>query len=76
MVISSVIVKCLNGTENSLTAQLAEIEGVSVERVVDGDVILVLESPSVDSAAQTLEQKIVPLPGVAGAYPVYISMEA
>lgn len=73
--ISSVIVKCLNGAEKVLPTDLAQIQGVSVEKIHNGDIILLLESPSLEEAAQVLQQQIALLPGVSGAYPVYISME-
>lgn len=75
MVISSVIVKCLNKAEHTLETQLEKIEGVSVEGVYNGDFIIVLESSSVDAAVHIIEKEVTPLPGVAGAYPVYVYTE-
>lgn len=75
MVISSAIVKCLTEAEDTLSGQLEQIEGLSVEKVHNGDIIIVLESSSVDQALLTIEREITPLQGVLGTYPVYINME-
>ncbi|MEL1134579.1 chaperone NapD [Desulfitobacterium sp. THU1] len=75
MVISSLIVKCLRSFEDSLPNQLEQIKGVSVERVINGDIILVLENELVNDAVQLVESKIGSLPGVTGVYPVYIAMD-
>ncbi|AGA68527.1 uncharacterized protein involved in formation of periplasmic nitrate reductase [Desulfitobacterium dichloroeliminans LMG P-21439] len=76
MVISSVLVKCMDGTENALLVQLKKIEGVSVEAVINGDIILVIESESANASVQIIETGIQSLPGVVGVYPVYIHMDA
>ncbi|AFL99647.1 MULTISPECIES: chaperone NapD [Desulfitobacterium] len=75
MVISSLIVKCLHGFEDILPIQLKEVEGVSVEGVINGDIILVLESELVNDAVRVIESGIGSLPGVTGVYPVYIAMD-
>ena len=75
MVISSVIVKCLDEDSQELQSHLETIDGLSVEKEINGDYIIVLESLSVDDAIYTIEKRINLLPGVKGAYPVYINME-
>ena len=75
MVISSIIVKCINGAEEVLPTQLEQIGGVTVEGIHNGDIILVLESSSLDAAVHILETEITPLSGVIGAYPVYVNTD-
>ncbi|ACL19342.1 periplasmic nitrate reductase chaperone NapD [Desulfitobacterium sp. LBE] len=75
MVISSLIVKCLPGFEEPLLSRLKDLERVSVEGVMNGDIILVMENELVHDAVQMIESGIGALPGVTGVYPVYIAMD-
>jgi len=75
MIISSLILKCLVGFEEQLRASLATIKGLSVEEVLDGELILVLETTTADDSIQIMDKQILNLQGVFGVYPVYIHYE-
>ncbi|KJS19233.1 MAG: hypothetical protein VR72_19655 [Clostridiaceae bacterium BRH_c20a] len=75
MIISSLILKCLVGFEEQIRGPLANIKGLSIETVLEGQLILVLESPSVESVLQIMDEQILKLQGVIGVYPVYIHYE-
>lgn len=72
MVISSLVIKCVSGKEEQLAKAAANIPGLELVTIVDGQIIFTLESRSFKEAHQTLEDELKELPGALGVYPIYI----
>jgi len=75
MIISSLILKCFVGMEEQLRELLTNLEGLAIEKVLKGELILTLESPTVERAMEVMDKEILKLEGVLGVYPVYIHFE-
>ncbi len=72
IVISSLIVKCRQGQELLAKNTISKLPGISVESILEGQLVLVLETHSLKEAGKIIEQDIKEAPGVLGAYPAYI----
>ncbi|MDK2986207.1 MAG: hypothetical protein PWQ96_1851 [Clostridia bacterium] len=75
MTISSLIVKCKLGNEENIASRLRKFCGITVEEVLQGQLILVMENESLNEAHEMMDKEINNIPGVLGIYPAYIYFE-
>jgi len=72
MVISSIILNCSPGSEVAIKDSITEFKGLSVEAILTGQLILLLEKETLEAAYQLINDKLATIAGVWGVYPVYI----
>lgn len=74
MVISSLVVECVQGYVDQVKAQLEAMDGVEVHEVHDYKLVVTIEAETVDDS-HDIANSFVPLTGVIGVNLVYLNWE-
>ena len=74
MVISSLVVECVQGYVDQVKSQLEAMDGVEVHEVHDYKLVVTIEAETVDES-HDIANSFVPLTGVIGVNLVYLNWE-
>ncbi len=74
MVISSLVVECVQGYVDQVKSQLEAMDGVEVHEVHDYKLVVTIEAETVDDS-HDIANSFVPLTGVIGVNLVYLNWE-
>ena len=74
MVISSLVVECVQGYVDQVKSQLETMDGVEVHEVHDYKLVVTIEAETVDDS-HDIANSFVPLTGVIGVNLVYLNWE-
>lgn len=74
MVISSLVVECVQGYVDQVKAQLESMDGVEVHEVHDYKLVVTIEAETVDDS-HDIANSFVPLTGVIGVNLIYLNWE-
>ncbi len=74
MVISSLVVECVQGYVDQVKSQLEATDGVEVHEVHDYKLVVTIEAETVDDS-HDIANSFVPLTGVIGVNLVYLNWE-
>jgi len=75
MAIAGVVVKVVSGQEEFVSAKLNEFPGVEIVKIIDGNIVAVLEGQDLNSLEEISTQKIQCVQGVLAVLPAYINHE-
>ncbi len=74
MVISSLVVECVQGYVDQVKSQLEAMDGVEVHEVHDYKLVVTIEADTVDDS-HDIANSFVPITGVIGVNLVYLNWE-
>ncbi len=74
MVISSLVVECVQGYVDQVKSQLEAMDGVEVHEVHDYKLVVTIEAETVDDS-HDIANSFVPITGVIGVNLVYLNWE-
>lgn len=74
MVISSLVVECVQGYVDQVKSQLEAMDGVEVHEVHDYKLVVTIEAETVDDS-HDIANSFVPISGVIGVNLVYLNWE-